>query len=586
MIECNGKPIRKNQDRILRLLLDEKDVLLDFTCDHSYGSKNVQLPQGLSKGDARMGKDRIALMKDKDHLLKIRSLLKYHMTGIRLLGMCAAGNNQAAKEACAGIPEISLQQCIDNFLDLDRNSNGVSDKDLDPDVIYYVQRPYVRLITNVYLDSNLDPSILKGSQRWWPEENSTSSGADDLKVRDNVLEEFIRCLSALCNRISKLNSLPYSITGFQDEFGSDLSLHTGIALQIIAALSAFLSKEDGYTRGSHSQRDRLFETLITIMPLLNKYFQEMKLPDHVAALLALKYALEKHHFPGIILSGGLIKDEDETIEDDETRDAKIFLDGWSNFTARVALELKVDLDPEKSTIRSIRDLAPVFGSKKTLGNTKFEHLKTLMTVVSNQELDSSLQLTCLRIIIAVFYLQPSNKVMSHDMRDVEWKSFLRNGDPRGSALSQLQDVYAENGAVQAVLNCVNGTESSNIREALRLGAIMLSNGSRSVQNQFYGALANPSSQSFFEKLRGILQNGVNILKEASTNEAKNNTRVDEIEQIFFIFKFMKRLFMGQNERNQELFRGMSVCSKIFQPYCLTHVLLTQYVVLQCKNSIV
>jgi len=51
------------------------------------------------------------------------------MTGLRLLGMCAAGTNQSGKEACALIPEIKLQKCIDNFLDLDLKSNGTNDYD-------------------------------------------------------------------------------------------------------------------------------------------------------------------------------------------------------------------------------------------------------------------------------------------------------------------------------------------------------------------------------------------------------------------------------------------------------------------------
>ena len=95
------------------------------------------------------GHDRITLMVEKDHDLKIRSLLKYHMTGshactfvlmhfvganvsplkchmtgLRLLGMCAAGKNQATKDICASIHDISFQKCICNFLDLDQKQDG------------------------------------------------------------------------------------------------------------------------------------------------------------------------------------------------------------------------------------------------------------------------------------------------------------------------------------------------------------------------------------------------------------------------------------------------------------------------------
>ena len=46
------------------------------------------------------------------------------MAGLRLLGMCAAGKNQTTKDMCASIPAISFQECIDNFLDLDKKHDG------------------------------------------------------------------------------------------------------------------------------------------------------------------------------------------------------------------------------------------------------------------------------------------------------------------------------------------------------------------------------------------------------------------------------------------------------------------------------
>ena len=52
-LDFKGRPIAKNQELILRLLLDEREVLLDFTCNYSVGSENLELPQGLSKDDPR-----------------------------------------------------------------------------------------------------------------------------------------------------------------------------------------------------------------------------------------------------------------------------------------------------------------------------------------------------------------------------------------------------------------------------------------------------------------------------------------------------------------------------------------------------
>jgi len=46
---------------------------------------------------------------------------------------------------------------------------GESEGNIDPDVIFYMQRPYVRLIQNVYLDS-IDHRHLQSFdvERWWP----------------------------------------------------------------------------------------------------------------------------------------------------------------------------------------------------------------------------------------------------------------------------------------------------------------------------------------------------------------------------------------------------------------------------------
>ena len=93
-----------------------------------------------------------------------------------------------------------------------------------------------------------------------------------------------------------------------------------------------------------------------------------------------------------------IRPEDE----DDDRDIsleKLYLDGWRDFAARVALELNIDPNPDRSMAGSIRDLVPVFGKNK-------EHLKTLIDVTGGVNLDPNLQLTGLQIITAIMFLQP------------------------------------------------------------------------------------------------------------------------------------------------------------------------------------
>jgi hypothetical protein len=84
-IIVNGKPIKKNQDLILRILLEDSDSVIDLECDYSAADCS------LSKNDERYGKTRVDLIADKDHQRPVFSLLKYHKATLRVLSMCATG---------------------------------------------------------------------------------------------------------------------------------------------------------------------------------------------------------------------------------------------------------------------------------------------------------------------------------------------------------------------------------------------------------------------------------------------------------------------------------------------------------------
>jgi len=490
-LECQGKPIRRNQDLILRMLIDDKDLLIDFTCDYSEGksNKNLQIAQALEMGDTRRGKTRQDLMIDKDHELKIRSLLKYHMTGLRLLGMCAAGKlNQAAKDECAHIPEISLQRCIQEFLDLDLKPGGSRETRIDQDVLFYVQRPYLRLITNVYL-TNFDPKSFKTQavQRWWPPESSErptepetrdrqqdSAGTQDLGTRQSVMGECVRILETLHQRLNSVTSEREEFatacfvdvdTLFADSYGCDLSLHVGIALQVLDALAAFFCREDAYLRYAHPRHDALVQRLADLLPGLCENFIRFHSEPHAQAVVELKYALEKHQFHVGALS---LEKADENSPPEDSPE-QMFLNGWDNFIAHLAIQLRVDPNPEKSMLRSVRDLALVFGSRKTLGNGNLEHIKMLIDTASACSLDALNQLTALRVITATLYMQPNSKHLTADARDREFRHFLDNEDPSvtdTAAFAELQLDYSRLGAVQVVGVCVGVGVSVSVSVSL------------------------------------------------------------------------------------------------------------------------
>lgn len=80
-----GKPIKRNQDMILNLVLEEAEIL-DLDCDYKNSSH-------LSASDERNGLSRLDLMAQNDHKRPIYSLLKYHTACVDLLAAASAGKN-------------------------------------------------------------------------------------------------------------------------------------------------------------------------------------------------------------------------------------------------------------------------------------------------------------------------------------------------------------------------------------------------------------------------------------------------------------------------------------------------------------
>ena len=392
-LECNGKVsgLEKNQDLILRLLLEDRRVLLDFTCDYTDGGPNKRIPQAISAGETRRAMNRIELMLDQDHLKPLRSWLKYHMTGLRLLGMCTAGKNQRNKDTCALIPEISLEKCIENYLDVDLRSDGVREANLDLDVIYYVQRPYIRLINNVYLTSAEVSAAraVKESNRWWPHENAAGilmwcGGPPSVAVvprHETVMGEFLRCLVILERRLAVHEQTPNTLVSLSDAYGSNLSFHFDLGCQILEALASFFGDRDVFAKGEDAVRDDLVESLTVAMVDLSRQFCRYRLENAVDLLEKLKKGLRQHGFWNIDL-------EQELAPELERRDShseeEAFLDNWKNFTARLAIEVNVDLNPSLRMLKFVRSLAPVFKSKKWT---------TLVDLTSYIDLEPELLLT-------------------------------------------------------------------------------------------------------------------------------------------------------------------------------------------------
>ena len=552
----NGRVLHANQNKILNLLLEDQDVLLDFTCDYTDGSKNLKIAQDLESDDPRRGMDRIALMIANDHKLRVHSLLEFHLAGVRLLAMCAAGNNQAGKEILSQVPEISLIECIANVLDINQRGARV-----DLDVIYRVQCPWVQLISNVYLtfasgseDALKFARTLQFSSRWWPSKSALDP--------QSVVGQFVGCLISLKDRLESIHVVPHTIINHSDAVGGDLSQHVALVEQILEALSAFLSHGDYYSRRSDVARDELVEDLSRVIEPLSVECCRHRLTGVLRKLFALREAL--------VLKGFQKMHVEECVDEaDDGRKAfsleKTFLDNWEVFCARIAIELKVNTNPNKTMIRFSRDLAFVFGSRKTRGNEKLEKLRDMILLTPELTLDAQIKLTNLRVITAILYLQPDVETFAQCWRESQWQKFVRSEEPlnQGEDISgvdakfaQLCEILARLGTVNTVINCTCSEDPEISLAALRLGVILLQGRRAAVQDQFHDSLELSGGEAFFTKLQNILVAGSQQLQNRERETSHVETKIGiETEQTIAVLSLMQGLFLGQHLRLQNLLRG-------------------------------
>ena len=148
-LQVAGNPVKKHQQHILRLLVENKDLALDFTCDYTASVDNVNAAF-ICAQDPRLGLSRIDLMRASMH--KLDDLLCYHASSIQILAMCAAGKNRFSQFEI--IPMLSPEQVLDSVLFLDMQADGTRACDIDKDVLRFVKRSWLNLLAEVFFSSN------------------------------------------------------------------------------------------------------------------------------------------------------------------------------------------------------------------------------------------------------------------------------------------------------------------------------------------------------------------------------------------------------------------------------------------------
>jgi hypothetical protein len=200
-ISIRGNPSRRNQDKILRLLLEEREAVIDLECDYTSSPY-------LSKMDERTGMKRLDLMIKRDHKIKIGSLLKYHYVSVSMLAKCCTGRNAACKSKVSSLVgfDVILNTILNCHLKDDGKTSALDTGELDYDAACYVKHAWTQLMEDAFLSSfdSLAVRMVQGASSIWyqPVDHNglTIPGAVSL------MDEWLDAITRLTRRLSKVET--------------------------------------------------------------------------------------------------------------------------------------------------------------------------------------------------------------------------------------------------------------------------------------------------------------------------------------------------------------------------------------------
>ena len=242
-IVVHGRPLKRNQDLILRLLLEESDAVIDLTCDYSIAGCS------LSKNDERFGKRRIDLITDDDHKRPVFSLLKYHQATLNVLSMCCMGKN--AENQSKVLSLLTFATIVRNILYTDVRPDGNIEAHAAPDALRFVQTPWIGILVDAFLLNNDSQAI--GQLHASDEIFQRALGNTSQKKSPIYLTQlFASSMEKLVTRLQAISDAeeyagnPELLDGHSDGDGDDIGCHLQHVAEIIKACNAFYSRFDTF----------------------------------------------------------------------------------------------------------------------------------------------------------------------------------------------------------------------------------------------------------------------------------------------------------------------------------------------------
>ena len=584
-IMVHGRPLKRNQDLILRLLMEDSDAVLDLTCDYSVPTCR------LSKADARYGKTRLELILDNDHTRPVFSLLQYHRATLSILSMVAAGKNAENMGKLCGM--IPFKIILKNILYTNVHADGRVETKARSDALRFVQAPWIRILVDIYLVNN--DSLAVGQVQQSDEIFQSTVFADGLSAQLSsksgtkryLIEVFATAFELLASRLQQLDASLYSgnpalLDGHGDQVDPDVGLHLQYVVEVVKACSALYARFDTF--------------IVDVQQVASAKIQSQRVRNGAVALYA---TLARFEYAGIsrslvelitsMTSQGIEGNRLEVVEDvaappraPQGREA-YFREGWQSFCTYFALRHGINPKDGEQMNNAIKDMALMFGCPQTHQNEDLGSLKELMTMLTDPECEDSMRLPGLKIIRAIIYMNPANaEIYSVEERNKEFERMLQNKPPSSLGeghLAQVQAQMSKLGAVDVVLTCLESENQNIIMATLRLAVSLLECGNVKVQEQMAESLRHASSQPFFLKFRSLFQESLQairaqkrkvkqaaaakaaLLKAGITKKAEEESSVSlASSQVHMVevMKTMRRMCMGSFKPLQDILRAQQL----------------------------
>ena len=436
------RPLKRAQDIILRLLLEDQEAVLDLTCDY-------RVSLWIRYDDERYGKTRLQLMIDMDHKRPVFSLLRYHVVTLQVLAKTAMGKNSQNQSRLISL--MPIHRLLHNLLDLDRHHDGTREQLVGSDTARYVRVGWLAFLTHVHLDCRLSADEAGAFKQLISSKRIFGDGK--YKHHNNLVHYFTESLIEARKRLKlvpnpKMIHSTEALLGYADEFGDNLGTHIHEVDEIMSAAHALFSKWDNgnlssiateSNRGAE-QATQLLNAAIDLYPLL-ALFKFHKLSKR---LVALVMKMKGQGIKGNQLQA--IPDEDED-EQPLPSQERYFQEGWNRFRDFISLQFDVDFAEGQTMNKAIKDISFLFGNKESLQNQDFRALKEFIKLLCHPDCDDMLKLTGVKALRAMIYMRPgqSNWKTRHPVhmvkqkQDSEYERFLRNQEPSDLGSPDLLD---------------------------------------------------------------------------------------------------------------------------------------------------